>query len=38
MAPLEQSDALDQSNLPLAEQVVRLQALLEASRTVAFDH
>ncbi len=34
MAPIEQSDALDQSNLPLAEQVVRLQALLEASRAV----
>src|SRR5277367_2348603 len=34
MSLTEQSDALDQSNLPLAEQVVRLQALLEASRTV----
>jgi serine phosphatase RsbU (regulator of sigma subunit) len=34
MSPLEQTDALDQSSLPLAEQVVRLQALLEASRTV----
>jgi sigma-B regulation protein RsbU (phosphoserine phosphatase) len=34
MPSTEQSDALDQSNLPLAEQVVRLQALLEASRTV----
>jgi hypothetical protein len=31
---MQQSDALDQSNLPLAEQVVRLQALLEASRSV----
>jgi phosphoserine phosphatase RsbU/P len=29
-----QSDALDQASLPLAEQVVRLQALLEASRAV----
>jgi serine phosphatase RsbU (regulator of sigma subunit) len=29
-----QSDALDQGSLPLAEQVVRLQALLEASRAV----
>jgi serine phosphatase RsbU (regulator of sigma subunit) len=34
MAPIEQSDAIDQSSLPLAEQVVRLQALLEASRSV----
>jgi serine phosphatase RsbU (regulator of sigma subunit) len=34
MLPTEQSDALDQSSLPLAEQVVRLQALLEASRAV----
>jgi phosphoserine phosphatase RsbU/P len=34
MSPTEQSDALDQSSLPLAEQVVRLQALLEASRAV----
>ena len=34
MSPTEQSDALDQSNLSLAEQVVRLQALLEASRAV----
>jgi serine phosphatase RsbU (regulator of sigma subunit) len=34
MSFTEQTDALDQSNLPLAEQVVRLQALLEASRTV----
>jgi phosphoserine phosphatase RsbU/P len=34
MSLTEQSDALDQSNLPLAEQVVRLQALLEASRSV----
>src|SRR5258708_17185547 len=34
MAPTQQSDALDQSSLPLAEQVVRLQALLEASRSV----
>ena len=34
MTPTEQSDALDQSSLPLAEQVVRLQALLEASRSV----
>ena len=30
----EQSDALDQASLPLTEQVVRLQALLEASRVV----
>jgi sigma-B regulation protein RsbU (phosphoserine phosphatase) len=29
-----QSDALDQASLPLTEQVVRLQALLEASRVV----
>ena len=29
-----QSDALDQTSLPLTEQVVRLQALLEASRVV----
>ncbi len=34
MSPTQQSDALDQGNLPLAEQVVRLQALLEASRSV----
>jgi serine phosphatase RsbU (regulator of sigma subunit) len=34
MPSTEQSDALDQSSLPLAEQVVRLQALLEASRAV----
>jgi sigma-B regulation protein RsbU (phosphoserine phosphatase) len=34
MSPTEQSDAIDQSSLPLAEQVVRLQALLEASRSV----
>ena len=34
MASTQQSDALDHSNLPLAEQVVRLQALLEASRSV----
>lgn len=34
MPPTEQSDALDQSSLPLTEQVVRLQALLEASRAV----
>src|SRR3981189_1276271 len=34
MSPTQQSDALDQSSLPLAEQVVRLQALLEASRSV----
>jgi sigma-B regulation protein RsbU (phosphoserine phosphatase) len=34
MSPTEQSDALDQSSLSLAEQVVRLQALLEASRAV----
>src|SRR5277367_6659989 len=34
MSPIEQSDALDQASLPLAEQVVRLQALLEASRAV----
>src|ERR1700755_2396866 len=30
----EQSDNTDQAGLPLAEQVVRLQALLEASRAV----
>jgi phosphoserine phosphatase RsbU/P len=30
----EQSDTTDQAGLPLAEQVVRLQALLEASRAV----
>ena len=30
----QQSDSLDQSSLSLAEQVVRLQALLEASRSV----
>jgi hypothetical protein len=34
MSTTEQSDALDQSSLPLTEQVVRLQALLEASRAV----
>jgi sigma-B regulation protein RsbU (phosphoserine phosphatase) len=34
MCPTQQSDALDHSSLPLAEQVVRLQALLEASRSV----
>jgi phosphoserine phosphatase RsbU/P len=34
MSPAQQSDSLDQSSLPLAEQVVRLQALLEASRSV----
>src|SRR5258705_894283 len=34
MSSTQQSDALDQSSLPLAEQVVRLQALLEASRSV----
>src|SRR5580704_18106118 len=34
MLPIQQSDALDQSSLSLAEQVVRLQALLEASRSV----
>ena len=34
MSPTQQSDELDQSSLPLAEQVVRLQALLEASRSV----
>jgi phosphoserine phosphatase RsbU/P len=34
MPSIEQSEALDQANLPLAEQVVRLQALLEASRAV----
>src|SRR5260370_17939936 len=34
MSPTQQSDALDESSLPLAEQVVRLQALLEASRSV----
>jgi sigma-B regulation protein RsbU (phosphoserine phosphatase) len=34
MSPAEQSDVLDQSSLSLAEQVVRLQALLEASRAV----
>ncbi len=34
MPQTEQSDALDQSSLSLAEQVVRLQALLEASRAV----
>ncbi len=34
MSLTQQSDALDQSSLPLAEQVVRLQALLEASRAV----
>jgi sigma-B regulation protein RsbU (phosphoserine phosphatase) len=34
MPSTQQSDALDQSSLSLAEQVVRLQALLEASRSV----
>src|SRR5206468_2556242 len=34
MSLAHQSDSLDQSSLPLAEQVVRLQALLEASRSV----
>ena len=34
MSLTHQSDTLDQSSLPLAEQVVRLQALLEASRSV----
>src|SRR5271169_1044636 len=34
MSITEQPDTLDSSSLPLAEQVVRLQALLEASRTV----
>jgi sigma-B regulation protein RsbU (phosphoserine phosphatase) len=34
MSQIQQSDTLDQSSLPLAEQVVRLQALLEASRYV----
>src|SRR3981189_3795919 len=34
MSPTQQSDALDQASPPLAEQVVRLQALLEASRSV----
>src|ERR1700730_8691570 len=34
MSQIQQSDVLDQSSLPLAEQVVRLQALLEASRSV----
>jgi phosphoserine phosphatase RsbU/P len=34
MSLTQQSDAVDQSSLPLAEQVVRLQALLEASRSV----
>src|ERR1700757_2438189 len=34
MSSAQQSDSLDQSSLPLAEQVVRLQALLEASRSV----
>jgi serine phosphatase RsbU (regulator of sigma subunit) len=34
MLPTEQSDTLDQTSLPLAEQVVRLQALLEASKAV----
>ena len=34
MSPTEQTYALDQTSLPLAEQVVRLQALLEASRAV----
>jgi phosphoserine phosphatase RsbU/P len=34
MSLTQQSDSVDQSSLPLAEQVVRLQALLEASRSV----
>jgi sigma-B regulation protein RsbU (phosphoserine phosphatase) len=34
MSLTEQPDTLDASSLPLAEQVIRLQALLEASRTV----
>ncbi len=34
MPSTEQSETLDQSSLSLAEQVVRLQALLEASRSV----
>jgi sigma-B regulation protein RsbU (phosphoserine phosphatase) len=34
MSLTEQPDTLDNSSLPLAEQVVRLQALLEASRSV----
>jgi phosphoserine phosphatase RsbU/P len=34
MSLTEQPDTLDSSSLPLAEQVVRLQALLEASRAV----
>ncbi len=34
MSLTEQPDTLDASSLPLAEQVIRLQALLEASRAV----
>jgi serine phosphatase RsbU (regulator of sigma subunit) len=34
MTLTQQADALDPTSLPLAEQVVRLQALLEASRSV----
>jgi serine phosphatase RsbU (regulator of sigma subunit) len=34
MSPTQQPEALDQTGLPLTEQVVRLQALLEASRAV----
>jgi sigma-B regulation protein RsbU (phosphoserine phosphatase) len=34
MSPAQQTETLDQTSLPLAEQVVRLQALLEASRSV----
>jgi phosphoserine phosphatase RsbU/P len=34
MSLTQQPDVVDQSSLPLAEQVVRLQALLEASRSV----
>ena len=34
MPSTEQSEGIDQAGLPLAEQVVRLQALLEASRAV----
>jgi sigma-B regulation protein RsbU (phosphoserine phosphatase) len=34
MSTTLENDALDQTSLPLTEQIVRLQALLEASRTV----
>src|SRR5206468_11972707 len=34
MSLAHQSDSLDQNSLPLAEQIVRLQALLEASLSV----